>query len=50
MPCEENSPVTLHRYRSHTCGALRAAVWLPGRAPALYGMGDVLGLHPGSPA
>ena len=31
-------------------GALRAAAWLPGRAPALYGMGDVLGLHPGSPA
>ena len=31
-------------------GALRAAVWLPGRAPALYGMRDVLGLHPGSPA
>ena len=31
-------------------GALRAAAWLPGRAPALYGMRDVLGLHPGSPA
>ena len=31
-------------------GALRAAVWLPGRAPALYGMGDVLGLTPGTPA
>ena len=31
-------------------GALRAAAWLPGRAPGLYGMGDVLGLNPGSPA
>jgi 4-hydroxy-tetrahydrodipicolinate reductase len=31
-------------------GALRAAAWLPGRAPALYGMRDVLGLNPGSPA
>ena len=31
-------------------GALRAAAWLPGHAPALYGMRDVLGLHPGSPA
>ena len=31
-------------------GALRAAAWLPGRAPGLYGMRDVLGLHPGSPA
>ena len=31
-------------------GALRAAAWLPGRAPALYGMGDVLGLNPGTPA
>ena len=31
-------------------GALRAAAWLPGRAPALYGMGDVLGLNPGKPA
>ncbi len=30
-------------------GALRAAAWLPGRAPALYGMRDVLGLTPGSP-
>ncbi len=28
-------------------GALRAAAWLPGRAPALYGMRDVLGLAPG---
>lgn len=28
-------------------GALRAAAWLPGRPPALYGMRDVLGLHPG---
>ena len=31
-------------------GALRAAAWLPGRAPALYGMRDVLGLNPGSNA
>lgn len=31
-------------------GALRAAAWIPGRAPALYGMRDVLGLRPGSPA
>jgi 4-hydroxy-tetrahydrodipicolinate reductase len=31
-------------------GALRAAAWLPGRAPALYGMRDVLGLNPESPA
>ena len=31
-------------------GALRAAAWLPGRAPALYNMRDVLGLTPGSPA
>ena len=31
-------------------GALRAAAWLPGRAPSLYGMRDVIGLHPGSPA
>lgn len=31
-------------------GALRAAAWLPGRAPTLYGMRDVLGLNPGSPA
>lgn len=31
-------------------GALRAAAWLPGRAPGLYGMRDVLGLNPGSPA
>jgi 4-hydroxy-tetrahydrodipicolinate reductase len=28
-------------------GALRAAAWLPGRPPALYGMRDVLGLAPG---
>ena len=28
-------------------GALRAAAWLPGHPPALYGMRDVLGLHPG---
>ena len=31
-------------------GALRAAAWLPGRPPALYGMRDVLGLNPGSSA
>ncbi len=31
-------------------GGLRAAAWLPGHAPALYGMSDVLGLNPGSPA
>ena len=31
-------------------GALRAAAWLPGRPPALYGMRDVLGLNPGTPA
>ena len=31
-------------------GALRAAAWLPGRPPALYGMGDVLGLNPRAPA
>ncbi|HAL91633.1 MAG TPA: 4-hydroxy-tetrahydrodipicolinate reductase [Verrucomicrobia bacterium] len=31
-------------------GALRAAAWIPGRAPALYGMRDVIGLNPGSPA
>ena len=31
-------------------GALRAAAWLPGRPPALYGMRDVLGLAPGAPA
>jgi 4-hydroxy-tetrahydrodipicolinate reductase len=31
-------------------GALRAAAWLPGRAPALYGMRDVLGLNPGTSA
>ena len=31
-------------------GALRAAAWLPGRPPALYGMRDVLGLNPGAPA
>ncbi len=30
-------------------GALRAAAWLPGRAPALYGMRDVLGLTPPAP-
>ena len=30
-------------------GALRAAAWLPGRAPALYGMRDVLGLTPPTP-
>ena len=30
-------------------GALRAAAWLPGRPPALYGMRDVLGLNPGTP-
>lgn len=29
-------------------GALRAARWVVGRAPALYGMGDVLGLKPGA--
>ena len=29
-------------------GALRAAAWLPGRAPGLYGMRDVLGLNPGN--
>ena len=28
-------------------GALRAAAWLPGRSPRLYGMRDVLGLNPG---
>ena len=31
-------------------GALRAAAWLPGRAPGLYGMRDVIGLATGSPA
>jgi 4-hydroxy-tetrahydrodipicolinate reductase len=31
-------------------GALHAAAWLPGRAPGLYGMRDVLGLNPSSPA
>jgi len=31
-------------------GALRAAAWIPGRAPALYGMRDVLGLSPGGTA
>jgi 4-hydroxy-tetrahydrodipicolinate reductase len=31
-------------------GALRAAAWLPGRAPGLYGMRDVIGLNSGSPA
>ena len=31
-------------------GALRAAAWLPGRAPGLYGMRDVLGLVPGASA
>ena len=30
-------------------GALRAAAWLPGRAPGLYGMRDVLGLTPSAP-
>ncbi len=30
-------------------GALRAANWLLGRAPALYGMRDVLGLNPSTP-
>lgn len=30
-------------------GALRAAAWLPGRAPALYGMRDVLGLTAPAP-
>ena len=30
-------------------GALRAAAWIPGRPPALYGMRDVLGLTPGGP-
>ncbi|MGD9611677.1 MAG: 4-hydroxy-tetrahydrodipicolinate reductase [Kiritimatiellia bacterium] len=30
-------------------GALRAAAWLPGRAPALYGMRDVLGLAAPAP-
>lgn len=30
-------------------GALRAAAWLPGRAPGLYGMRDVLGLAPSAP-
>ncbi len=29
-------------------GALRAAAWLPGHAPALYGMRDVLGLPSGA--
>lgn len=28
-------------------GAMRAASWIPGRAPRLYGMHDVLGLHGG---
>ncbi|HPT16265.1 MAG TPA: 4-hydroxy-tetrahydrodipicolinate reductase [Kiritimatiellia bacterium] len=31
-------------------GALRAAAWLPGHAPGLYGMRDVLGLVPGASA
>ena len=30
-------------------GALRAAAWLPGRAPGLYGRRDVLGLAPPAP-
>lgn len=30
-------------------GALRAAAWLPGRAPGLYGMRDVLGLAAPAP-
>ncbi len=29
---------------TYAAGALRAAKWLEGRAPGLYGMGDVLGL------
>ena len=31
-------------------GAIRAAAWLPGHAPALYGMRDVIGLNPGASA
>jgi 4-hydroxy-tetrahydrodipicolinate reductase len=31
-------------------GALRAAAWLPGRAPGLYGLGDVLGTVTAPPA
>ena len=31
-------------------GALRAAAWLPGHPPALYGMRDVIGLGSGAPA
>jgi 4-hydroxy-tetrahydrodipicolinate reductase len=30
-------------------GALRAARWIAGRAPGMYGMGDVLGLNPSPP-
>lgn len=47
----ENLELT-HRATSRdtlALGALRAAAWLPGRAPALYGMRDVLGLTPGTP-
>ena len=41
--------VTL-RHRAHTrdtfaAGALRAAKWVIGRAPGLYGMAEVLGLR-----
>ena len=31
-------------------GAIRAAAWLPGHPPALYGMRDVIGLGSGAPA
>jgi 4-hydroxy-tetrahydrodipicolinate reductase len=36
-----------HRAQSRDClvrGALRAAHWVAGRAPGIYGMRDVLGL------
>jgi 4-hydroxy-tetrahydrodipicolinate reductase len=31
--------------RAYATGAVRAALWLRGRAPGLYGMADVLGLR-----
>ena len=31
---------------SYASGALRAAAWIAGRGPGLYGMADVLGLNP----
>ncbi len=36
---------TAHSRETFVRGALRAAEWLPGKAPGLYGMADVLGIE-----